>query len=292
MLNELSNQIADLVTRVSPSVVQVEGDGRPATGLVYADDVVITTARAVGRHEHPRVRRADGGIVEAEIAGWDRATRVVVLKAPGLGLQALSPAELPRVGEIAIALARSWSNAITVSAGLVSVIGGPLPTGRRHAIEQVIRTSAPMHEGFAGGAFLDAEGKVVGVATAASIRGLGVVIPASIAWSAARHVLEHGGEKRGHLGIAAQPVRVSQKQAGGAGRQDAILVVAVKDGSPAADAGLLVGDILLSLDGTPLTGPEDLLDLLRGDRVGSTVELHLLRGGSPTTVKSQVAERA
>ncbi len=291
MLNEFSNQIADLVTRVSPSVVQVEGEGRPATGLVYADDVVITTARAVGRNEHPRVRRGDGEIVETEIAGWDRATRVVVLNAPGLGLQALSPAELPRVGEVAIALARSWSNAITVSGGLVSVIGGPLPTGRRHAIEQVIRTSAPMHEGFAGGALLGVDGRLLGVTTAASIRGLGVVIPAGIAWHTAADLLRRGTLKRGYLGIAAQPARVSEKQKGAAGADRALLVVDVKAGTPADEAGVFVGDLLLSLDGQALSSPDELLDLLVGERVGKTVRVRVLRGTTVTDVGVTVAER-
>src|SRR5688572_267435 len=217
MLNDLSTQIADIVTRVAPSVVQVEGQARAASGLVYAADTVITTARAVGRDEHPRVRRADGEVVNAEIAGWDPATRVVVLKAAGLALPALSAGELPRVGEIALALARSWSNAITASAGLVSVIGGPLPTGRRRAIEQVIRTSAPMHDGFSGGAFLDTEGGLIGITTALEIRGLHVVIPADIAWKAAATVLEHGQLKRGYLGIAGQAVKLPAHQAAPAG---------------------------------------------------------------------------
>jgi len=82
-----------------------------------------------------------------------------------------------RVGHLALAVARSWSNVVTASAGIVSVIGGPLPTGRRRAIDQVIRTTAPMHDGFAGGAFLDTSGGLIGIATAAAIRGLGVVIP-------------------------------------------------------------------------------------------------------------------
>ena len=156
---------------------------------------------------------------------------------------------LPRVGEIAIALARSWSNAITATAGLVSVIGGPLQTGRRRAIEQVIRTSAPMHEGFAGGALVGADGRLLGVTTAASIRGLGVVIPAAIAWSSAADLLRRGTLKRGYLGIAAQPVRVPEKQKAAAGADRALLVVDVKDGTPADEAGLFVGDLLFALDG-------------------------------------------
>ena len=291
MLNELSTQIAAIVTRVAPSVVQVDGQGRPASGLVYAADTVVTTARAVGRDEHPRVRRADGEVVNAEIAGWDPATRVVVLRAPGLELPPLSAGELPRVGEIGIALARSWSNAVTASAGVVSVIGGPLPTGRRRSIDQVIRTSAPMHEGFAGGAFVGADGRLFGVTTAASIRGLGVVIPAGIAWNTAADLLRRGTLKRGYLGIAAQPARVSEKQRGAAGTEQALLVVDVKPGTPADEAGLFVGDLLLSLDGHALTSPDELFDLLVGDRVGKSVAAKVLRGGALVDVPVTVAER-
>ena len=291
MLNELSTQIADVVTRIAPSVVQVDGQGRPASGLVYAADTVVTTARAVGRDERPRVRRADGEMVNAEFAGWDPATRVVVLRAPGLQLPALSAGALPRVGEIAIALARSWSNAITASTGVVSVIGGPLPTGRRRSIEQVIRTSAPMHEGFAGGACVGADGRLLGVTTAASIRGLGVVIPAGIAWSTAADLLQRGTLKRGYLGIAAQPARVSEKQRGAAGTEQALLVVDVKPATPADEAGLFVGDLLLSLDGHALASPDELFDLLVGDRVGKTVAVRVLRGAAPVDVAVTVAER-
>jgi len=291
MVNELSNHIAELVARVAPSVVQVEGQGRPASGLVYGDDVVITTARAVGESEHPRVRAAGGEAIDAEIAGWDPATRLVVLKAPGLQLPAVTAGELPRVGEMAIALARSWSNAVTATAGLVSVIGGPLRTGRRRAIEQVIRTSAPMHEGFAGGALLGTDGRLLGVTTAASIRGFGVVIPAGLAWSTAAEVLRRGTLKRGYLGIAAQPARVSERQKGAAGVDRALLVVDVKPGTPADEAGLLVGDLLLSVDGRTLSSPDELFDLLVGDRVGKSVGARVLRGGVVTDLAVTAAER-
>ena len=119
-----------------------------------------------------------------------------------------------RVGHLAIAVGRSWSNAVTASAGIVSVIGGPLPTGRRRAIDHVLRTNALMHDGFAGGAFIDTSGALLGVITATAIRGLGVVIPASIAWTAAATLLEHGQLKRGYLGIAGQPVRLPENQRG------------------------------------------------------------------------------
>ena len=292
LLSNFSNQLADAVAAASPSVVQVQGRRRPATGLVYADGVVLTTVRALGREDGLHVRRDDGQTFDAELAGWDPTTSLAVLRVAGLGAAPIAQASAPaRVGHLALAVARSWSNAVTASAGIVSVIGGPLPTGRRRAIDQVIRTTAPMHDGFSGGAFLDTSGGLLGVTTAAAIRGLAVVIPAAIAWKTASTLLEHGQLKRGYLGIAGQPVTLPENQQGAKGRDQALLVVGVTAGSPAAAAGLLVGDVLLEFDGHAIESPEDLLDLLVGDRVGREVALRVLRGGAATDVTVTVGER-
>jgi len=285
-----SNALADLADASSPSVVQVLGHRRPGTGLVYASDVVLTTMRALGGEDGLRVRRADGATFDAQLAGWDPTTNLAVLRVPTLALTPLTPASSPaRVGHLAIALARSWSNALTVSAGIVSVIGGPLHTDRRRSIERIIRTTAPMHEGFSGGAFLDAAGGLIGIATAARIRGLGVVLPAEIGWKTAGTLLEHGQLKRGYLGIATQPVQV--RAAGGEQEErSGLLVVIVSSGSPASAAGVIVGDVLLEFEGHTLGSPEDLLDLLSG-RVGQEATLRLLRGGLPQDVSVTVGER-
>jgi S1-C subfamily serine protease len=292
-LTAISNQLADAVAAVAPSVVQVQGRARPASGVVYATDVVLTTARALGRDDGLHVRTEDGRTFDAELAGWDPATGLAVVRAAGLNVAPAAVAETPaRVGHLAIAVARSWSNALTASAGIVSVIGGPLPTGRGRAIDEVIRTTAPMHSGFAGGAFVDTTGRAIGLATAVAIRGLAVVIPASIAWKTAATALEHGRVKRGYLGLAGQPVRLSDRQRGGDGREHALLVVGVTSGSPADAGGLLVGDVILEFDGQAVESPEDLLDLLVGDRVGRNVPLRILRGASTSELTVRVGERA
>jgi S1-C subfamily serine protease len=292
LLSSFSNQLADAVAAAAPSVVQVQGRRRPASGLVYADNVVLTTVRALGREDGLRVRRHDGHVLDAELAGWDPTTSLAVLRVAGLATPAITPARsTPRVGHLALAVARSWSNVVTASAGIVSVIGGPLPTGRRRAIDEVIRTTAPMHDGFSGGAFLDTNGGLAGIATAAAIRGLGVVIPAPIAWKTAATVLEHGSLKRGYLGLAGQPVALPENQRGADGRGEALLVVGVTSGSPAATAGVLVGDVLLEFDGHAVESPEDLLDLLLGDRVGRQVTIRALRGGTIVDLSVTVGER-
>src|SRR5438128_9478216 len=281
LLPSFSNALADAVAAAAPSVVQVQGRRRPASGLVYADDVVLTMVRALGREDGLRVRRDDGQALDAELAGWDPTTSLAVLRVAGLGVKPIATApSSARVGHVALAVARSWSNVVTASAGIVSVLGGPLPTGRRRAIDQVIRTTAPMHDGFAGGAFLDTSGGLIGIATAAAIRGLGVVIPASIAWKTAATVLEHGGLKRGYLGLAGQPVALPEGQQGKDGREHALLVVGVTSGSPAAAAGVLVGDVLLEFGGHAVESPEELLDLLVGARVGQKMTLKVLGGAA------------
>ncbi|HEX9501781.1 MAG TPA: PDZ domain-containing protein [Thermoanaerobaculia bacterium] len=196
----------------------------------------------------------------------------------------MATGENVRVGNLAIAIARSWSNSVTASIGIVSVIGGPLRTGRGRSIDEVIRTTAPMHEGFAGGAFIDVSGKLIGIATAAAIRGLGVIIPAAIAWKTAAALLEHGHIRRGYLGVAGQPARLAQRQG--------LLVADVRAESPASQAGLMVGDVIVAFDGQPVESPEDLLDLLSGDRVGKPVAISLVRGGAENELKVTIGERS
>jgi S1-C subfamily serine protease len=283
--------MADAVAATAPSVVQVQGRRRPASGLVYGDGIVVTTMRAIGREDGLSVRNGDGAVFAAELAGWDPTTTLAVLRVAGLAAPAVQPAaHAPRVGQLALAVGRSWSNVVSASAGIVAVIGGPLRTGHRRAIDQIFRTTAPMHDGFAGGAFIDATGALLGIATSTTIRGTGVVIPASIAWTTVAGVLEHGALKRGYVGIAGQPVTLPEGQRP-EGRPRALLVVAVTEGGPAKLAGVLVGDLVTGLDGHDVTSPEDLFDLLLGDRVGRQVPLRLVRGGREIELPLTIGER-
>jgi S1-C subfamily serine protease len=291
-LTTLSDELAELTAAGSAPVVQVLGAGRPASGVVHGADTVITTARAIGRDDGLRLRVAGGEPMEAVLAGWDHASGIAVLRTRG-PLQVQPPviaAAEPRTGHIVVALARSWSNAITASIGIVAVVGGPLRTGRRRQIARVIRVTAPMHDGFAGGALYDSSGSLAGIATATVIRGFGVAIPASIAWAAADQVLATGSSRRGFVGVAVQPVSLAPSQQP-AGRERALLVVGITPASPADKAGLIVGDVLLEFDGTATESPDDLLDLLTGARIGHSVTARISRGGEVREVQIGVGER-
>src|SRR5687768_4299061 len=280
ILASLSDDLAHLTAAGAGSVVQVAGARRPASGVVHGADTIITTARAIGREDGLQVRLPDGTTVDADLAGWDPASGIALLRtrAP-LHLTPPTPSTTAaRPGEIALALARSWSNAITASTGTVAVVGGPLRTGRRRQLEQVIRVTAPLHEGFAGGGVFGASGTLIGIATAAHIRGYGVVIPASIAWASAAQVLASGTPRRGHIGVAVQPVALPAAQRPD-GREHALVVVGVSDTSPAANAGLNVGDLIVAADGKPTSSSDDLLDHLSGRAAGETIVLSTVRGG-------------
>ena len=292
LLTTFSNTLADTVAAAAPAVVQVQGRRRPVSGLVYADNIVVTMARALGREDGVRVRRHDGHMLDAEVAGWDPTTGLAVLRVSGLETRSLTPAAAPaRVGHVALAIARSWSNAVTASAGIVSVIGGPLATGRRRAIDHVLRTTAPMHDGFAGGAFVDTTGALLGVTTAAAIRGLGVVIPASIAGRPRPASSSTAASSAVTSASPARRARLAAHQRDAIGRDEALVVVGVPAGSPAAAAGVLVGDVLFEFDGHAIGSPEHLLDLLTGERVGRQATLRLLRGGAVVELGVTIGER-
>jgi serine protease DegQ len=291
-LAQLSAELADIIDAATPSVVQVQGRRRPASGVVFRDGLVLTTTRALGRDDGLSVRTTDGQTSEGELAGWDPATTLVLLRVAGLHAPAPTPSTTPpRIGHLAIAVGRSWSNAVTATTGIVSVIGGPLATGHGRTIDRVIRTSAPMHSGFAGGALLDAEGQLIGVATAADIRGLGVVIPSDIAWKTAAALAEHGTTGRGFLGVAGQVARLSDRQRDRQERSSGLLVVGVSTGSPADAGGILVGDVIIEFDGHIVESPLDLLDLLQGDRIGRSLPVKVLRGGSVADLAVTVGRR-
>src|SRR5262245_62238854 len=123
-LTSLSNDLADAIASAAPSVVQVHGRRRPASGVVYQPDVVLTSARALGREDGVHVRRADGTVFDTELAGWDPTTGLAVLRVAGLGTLPLKPSEIaPRVGHLGIAIERWWSKNVTASGGIVAVLG-------------------------------------------------------------------------------------------------------------------------------------------------------------------------
>jgi S1-C subfamily serine protease len=292
LLSDFSDQLAALAERGGASTVQVQSErARPTTGVVFAPERVLVAAHPLDRRNGLRVRSGDGPSIAAEVAGIDPATNLAVLRAAGLAAPPLAPAAEVRVGSVGLLLGRTWSGALAASAGIVSVVGGPLRTGRGPAIEQVLRADVRVHPLGAGGPLVDARGAVLGVATGASMRGLPLFIPGTIAWKVAGALAEEGRIKRGYLGISAQAVRIPESQRHGRNQETGLLVVSLAPGAPASRS-LLVGDLVVGFDGHPVRHHDDLLALLTGDRVGKPAAAELIRGGELQTVQVDVTEQA
>jgi S1-C subfamily serine protease len=172
----------------------------------------------------------------------------------------------------------------------IAVIGGPLRTSRASQLERVIRIAQSPHGAFVGGALVDGNGRALGVITGTEIRGTTVVIPSTLAWAIAQQVVTQGGTKRGFLGVGSTTIRIPDRQRAGRSQTHGLLVTSVVDGSPAEAAGLLVGDVIVALDGKVVEEADSLVTLLRADRRAPSM-LTIIRGGEAQDLAVSIGER-
>ncbi len=293
-LSALSDGMADAVEKIGTSVVRVNGRRhRPGSGVVYAPNTVLTASHVLEREEDLTIGTRDGRTLPAQFVGRDPSSDLAVLRVEDLGVEAAKPAEGDaRIGQLTLAVGSGGrSDGPRASLGVVSAIGGPTRTWRGPRLERYIQTDATPYPGFSGGPLIDARGDVLGIMTTGPMRGAALVIPAEIAWRVAKTLVERGSVKRGYLGILSQPVRLPDNQRLGLTQRGGLLVVGVEDGSPAGRGGVIIGDILATLDGQPVEDTEDLLVLLAGERVGREVPVKVVRGGELQTLQVTVGER-
>src|SRR5215213_1764120 len=293
-LAALSDGMADAVENVATSVVRVNGRRRRSgSGVVFAQNMVLTASHVLEREEDLSVETADGRTLSARFAGRDHSTDLAVLNVGGLDIDPATPAEGDaRVGQISLAVgSHSRGEGPRATLGVVSAVGGPVRSRRGPRVERYIQTDATPYPGFSGGPLIDARGDVLGIMTTGLARGLALAIPAELAWRVANTLGERGSVKRGYLGILSQPVQLPDGQRLGLTQKGGLLVVGVEEGSPAGRGGLIIGDILATLDGQPVEDTEDLLVLLTGERVGREVPVRVIRGGGLQELQVTVGER-
>lgn len=288
ILTSLSDVIAGAVDRASAAVVQVHGHRRPAAGVVFAQDLVVAPAQAL-ENDNATVSVA-GTAHEGVVLGRAFSMGIAVVRVNGLGVKPIEVAPEPRVGHLAIAVGRTWSGGVMASVTNVAVIGGPLRTSRASQLDRVIRIAQPPHGAFVGGALVDGNGRAFGVITATDIRGTTVVIPSTFAWAIAQQLVEQGGTKRGFLGVSSTTIQLPERQRAGRSQTHGLLVTSVVEGSPAEVAGLLVGDVIVALNGNVVEEPEALVTLLRADRADAST-LTIIRGGELRDLAVKIGER-
>lgn len=280
----LSNELAEASSDAGKSVVAVHGRRHPSSGILWSKDAVVTSNHALRRDEDISVTLAPGQNVAARVAGRDAGTDLAVVR-----LQQPLEADAPRwgdasklrIGELVLALGRSWRGNIVASSGIVSGLMGRWRTWRGGELDQFIRPDLTLYPGFSGGPLVNAQGEIVGVNTAGLHRS-GIAIPAATVERVVAELLEKGRIERPYLGLAMQPVtlpeslRTSLNLIPGEG----LLVAHVEPGSPADKGGVLLGDVLVEVEGKTVADTDSVQELLRSLKVGQTIGLNLVRGGT------------
>jgi S1-C subfamily serine protease len=292
-LLELSNDLAGAVEKAGKSTVLVNArDRMPASGIAFAQDLVLTANHVVEREDDLNLFLPDGSQVSASLAGRDPGSDLAVLK---LENGQLAPAEITmeaRVGQLALAVGRPSPGGIETSLGVISAIAGPVRT-HFGLLERYYRIDATPYPGFSGGPLVDAAGKVLGINTSGFGPGSFVSIPADISWKIATELAEFGGLKRGYLGIRSQLVDIPEasQQALGRKQPSGLLVVGIDPGTPAAKSDLMVGDIVVGVAGKPVADHDELFAVLSGDVVGQSTPVEVLRGGQPMAINVVIESR-
>lgn len=295
VLVELSDALADAAELAGKSTVLVNARRRmPASGIIFAGDLVLTAEHVLEKDEDITVVLDDGAEVAARIAGRDAGTDLAVLKLErAAGTVAEITKSPARLGQIALALARPSRDGIEASLGTVSAIAGPVRTSRGGMLERYIRTDSISYPGFSGGPLVAADGTILGLNTSGFSNGSAISIPAEIAWDIAATLARHGQIKRGYLGIRSQTVELANAAQEALKRKQAtgLLVMSVENNSPASKGGLIVGDILVAVAGNPILHHDELFTRLNGDVVGKSTQIEILRGGQPQTLQIVIGER-
>ena len=298
-LQQVSEGLAAAVERGGASTVLVDARRRfPASGVVWGEGLVVTADHVIENEEAITVGLPDGATVSAQLVGRDPGSDLALLRVEGVGIEGapvpaatLAPDGSARVGQLVLAVGRPAKGGVQASLGVVSAVGGPWRTRRGGRIEGYLRTDTTFFPGFSGGPLVDAEGRVVGVDI--SLPRGGITITAKSVSAVVEALRAHGRVRRAYLGIASQQVRLPEALAATFGEQrTGLLIVNVEADTPAAAAGLLVGDIVVTIEGTPVRDAEELRDALGPDRVGVTVRLALVRAGAPHDASVTLGERA
>lgn len=293
-LTDFSNNLTTAVEKAGASTILVDARKRyPASGIAYAEDLVITADHVVTREENIKVTTSDGKTLGATIAGRDPGSDLALLR---LAEKALSPAKTSndtKVGQLVLALGRPNSAGVQASWGIVTAISGPTRTFRGGMLDEYIQTETTPYPGFSGGPLINTEGEVLGLNTSGLTRGSALTIPVKGAWRIADALLKHGSVKRGYLGVRSQPVEIPEmaRKALNGQQSHGLLVLWLEESGPAAKGGLFVGDILVGVNGQAVSDPDDLFSALNSETVGKSLAVEVLRGGRPETVNVTVGER-
>ena len=313
LLDSYSDAVAAVVEKVIPSVIHVavtreardpRRGGRPfqaqaggSGAIITPDGYALTNNHVVAGSTSIAVTLADGREVPAQLVGADPATDLAVVRFSALGLTAaeFGDSESLRVGQLVLAMGSPFGFQATVTSGIVSAIGRSLRSESGRLIENIIQTDAPLNPGNSGGPLVDSHGRVVGINTAiiAYAQGICFAIPAATARWVAGLLIKEGRVRRGYLGVAAQMrgLHPALVHALGLQKPTAVEVMEVMPNSPAAQAGVRAGDIIIAINATQVNSVDDIHRLLNRVEPGAHLDLSVIRGGQRLELGATLLEQ-
>jgi serine protease DegQ len=297
-LVELSNALASATEQAAANVVAVHSEPRgSASGVIWRSGVIVTSEHALRRDEDIRVTLADGRVAQATLVGRDPSTDIAVLKcadatnaiaSTGIG----DPATL-KPGSLILAVGRTRASGPVAAFGAVSLVAPERKTWTGVSLSPYVRLDVSIQPTAVGGAVVDAGGKIFGVITPRFGRFGSTLTPATTVNSVVETLLEKGRIPRGYLGVGLQPVRVPEALRQTLKREErtAVIVLEIEPNSPANRAGLMIGDIIVSLGGDTVSRLEDIHSKLHGSAIGKAFSIGYVRGGELQKTEITVFER-
>ena len=307
LFDAYSESVASVVDTVGPAVVRVDTrervDGKPRGGtgsgvVISPDGLALTNAHVVNGAREIRLSDTEGRTTEARLLGIDPDTDLALRRADAARSFAFAPlgdSKALKRGHLAIAIGNPLGFESTVTAGVISALGRSLRATTGRMIEDVIQTDAALNPGNSGGPLVSSRGEVIGINTAVIVGAQGICF--AVASNTANHVLSeiimHGRVRRASIGVAAQTAPVPRRHAIESGIDNRLgaMLTSIDQSGPASQAGLLSHDLVVRLDGEPVTGVDDLIRLLDRSRIGKRVAVEVLRLGRLRTFDMTPTER-
>src|SRR5215831_7018837 len=319
LLDAYSRAVIDVVDKVSPAVVRVDthggsrrgsgagkgrpgaGNGRPGTGsgvIISPDGLVLTNSHVAQGARAVSLALADGRTVEARVLGDDPHTDLALLRATDgstFPMAILGDSKSLKRGQLVVAIGNPFGFESTVTTGVVSALGRSLRARTGRLIDDVIQTDAALNPGNSGGPLVSSRGEVIGVNTAVIMGAQGIcfAVASNTAQFVLSELIQHGRVRRAYIGVSAQTTAVPRRHARAAelDNSSGAMITALEPDGPATRAGLMSLDTIVAADGDRVTGVDDLIRLLNGERIGKRIRIDVLRRGALRSFEVTPLER-